>query len=101
MLDVDPETGAVLDKKLYRDSDQPLPPSYKTPKPARPRSTVTAIVVGSRYNKLYLAAQVEDSTARPARFLTVYDLDDHGDPIAHTLRSYRADVDGFIGAVEV
>jgi hypothetical protein len=101
VLELDPDTGAVLARRLFRDSDRPLPASYTTPKAARPRSTVKAIVVGARYDKLYLAAEVEDGGARPARFLTIYDLDQQGDPIAATLRSYRADVDGFTGAVGI
>jgi hypothetical protein len=101
VLDIDPLTGAVLARRLFRDSDRPLPASYTTPKAARPRSTVKAIVVGTRYGKLYVAAEVEDGGARPTRWLTIYDLDEHGDPIAATLRSYRADVDNFTGAVGI
>lgn len=101
VLTIDPQTGAVLRKQLFRDSDQPLPPSYTTPKPARPRSTVMTIVVSARYRKLYLAVNREDGFARPTRFLSIYDLDEQGDPIAGALRTYRADVDSFVGDVGI
>lgn len=102
VVELDPATGAVRGKRMLRDSAQPLPPVYALPNlPIRPRSTVTAIVVGKRFRKLYLTAQLEDSSLRPAQSLTIYDLDDNGDPVADSIRGYRADVDGFNGPVVI
>jgi len=102
VLALDPRTGAITSKRLYRDSDQPIPPTSKTvPVPKRPMPTVTAILVAPRYKKLYVAAPVADGAVRPARFLSVYDLDDNGDVLAGTLRTYRASADGVSQAIHL
>lgn len=101
VLDVDPATGAVTRRRLFRDSPDPLPPSYRVPIPRRPVATVTGIVVGARYRKLYVASTLADPLARPRRLLSVHDLDDAGDPVPGSLRSYRADVDGLANEIEV
>jgi hypothetical protein len=47
------------------------------------------IATDPRYHKLYLIAQHEiDGRIRPSRYLTVYDLDDMGDPVGEP-RSYE------------
>ena len=90
VLELDAQTGTVLGKRLYGHRDLPLPPTYASPKPPfQPRSSVSVIVVGSRYKKLYLAAQLEDTAVRPAHLLSTYDLTGHGDPIADSLHTYR------------
>lgn len=101
VLDVDPVTGTLLGKRLLRDSDAPLPVAYLSPVPARPRASVTAVVASARFGKLYVASSLEDPAARPRRLLTVYDLDAAGVPVPASLRTYRADADGFAGPVAV
>lgn len=91
---VDPQSGTLTNKRLYRDSDQPLPPTYTTPKPPlRPRAVVTSLLVAPRYRKLYIGTRLEDRDIRPAYLLSIYDLDDAGEIRPETLRSYRAIAD--------
>lgn len=94
VFSVDPQSGALSNKRLYRDSDQPLPPTYTTPKPPlRPRAVVTSLLVAPRYRKLYIGTRLEDRDIRPAYLLSIYDLDDAGEIRPETLRSYRAIAD--------
>jgi hypothetical protein len=102
VLEVDPDTGTVLARRLFRDSDRPLPASYTTPKAARPRSTVRAIVVGTRYDKLYLAATARRRSrawrlpaARPTTLGPVITRHAAGDGVAYSYAFYPA---GSIGA---
>lgn len=91
---VDPQSATLSNKRLYRDSDQPLPPTYTTPKPPlRPRAVVTSLLVAPRYRKLYIGTRLEDHEIRPAYLLTIYDLDDAGEIRPETIRSYRAIAD--------
>ncbi len=68
VLRIDPATGTVFGKCMFRDNKEPLPVGFTPPAPRRPRATITAIISNSRYNKLYIAAQHEDVIAHSAHF---------------------------------
>jgi hypothetical protein len=91
VLKIDSQNGLLQAKHLYRDSDQPLPlvPTPQSKVALRPRSSVIAILVEPRYNKLYLIAQLDDLYASTAGVLTIYNLDPNGDPEDNSIRSYR------------
>jgi hypothetical protein len=92
VLAVEPATGAVLRRTLFRDADAPLPPCFPVPIARRPRAAVASILVAPRYRKLYLAADLDLATG-PRPWLSVYELDEAGDPVPSSLRAYRVDTD--------